>query len=426
MKNIARIAVAVGALSVFGVSGSVWADTTPAVTVGTVSGEVGSSVVLPVNFASGTTDVSSLQFDLALPTGVVYASVAGGAVATAAGKDAVASAISGGLRILVAGLNQTPISSGPLASITLNLVSGLSAGQYALTPSNVVFSDPNGNAVTPNGQPGNLTVTAAVTAPVASPPPVNPTISSFSASPTSAVSGQPVTLSWNVSNANHLTISPANYASTALIDTAVLYPTQTTIYTLTAVNGTSSVSAQVTVAVSPGGGGGGGGGGGSVPTPAPAPVNTPTSTATTTVNTFASTTLTLSTSSLLSTVSSTATGTVSADMANQAASSTATSDKAVSFSQLVSDLRTLSRHVFALANKGGGLNIGSRGNDVFALQVFLMLDGTPSGNKIMNIGPTGFYGPVTQAAVAEWQRSVNLPGTGYFGSMSRAVFSGNS
>ena len=401
-------------------SGVSYADTAPAIAIGTVSGQIGSKVVLPVSFASGTADVSSLQFDLMLPAGVIYDSIAGGAAASGAGKDVLASAISGGMRALIGGLNQTPLASGPLAAVTLDLADGASAGQYALAVSNLVVSDPNGNAVTAGNQPGGITVVAASTTPSSTPSPT-PGINSFSASPASITSGQQATLSWNVSGADHITIAPNDFDSTAASSSVVVSPAQTTTYTLTAVNGTASTSVQTTVTVTANnsGGGGGGGGGGSAPVPVAAPRPTPIPT---------STTLASGTSSLPSVVPNaasgtvTASGTVNTDITlenNDASGTAAVADQASSIAQLIAQLRTLSGNVFLSANKGRNLTVGSKGNDVWALQVFLMIDGMPKGTRILSVGPTGAYGAMTAAAVAEWQRSVGLPASGYFGSMSR-------
>ena len=64
------------------------------------------------------------------------------------------------------------------------------------------------------------------------------------------------------------------------------------------------------------------------------------------------------------------------------------------------------------------LTIGSAGEDVTCLQSYL----TTTGDYAFPQGPTGYFGPVTQAAVQKWQtRSGILPAAGYFGSISRAA-----
>ena len=76
-----------------------------------------------------------------------------------------------------------------------------------------------------------------------------PTISSFSASPTSIIDGSTTTLSWAVSGATGIAVTPGTFASTSASGSVVLSPTATTTYTLTATNttGTATATAVVTV-----------------------------------------------------------------------------------------------------------------------------------------------------------------------------------
>jgi hypothetical protein len=75
----------------------------------------------------------------------------------------------------------------------------------------------------------------------------SPVISSFTANPPTVFSGQPVTLSWNVSGVSYLVISPQVGAIRGSSVTVV--PTKTTTYTLYGKNayGRSSATAKVTV-----------------------------------------------------------------------------------------------------------------------------------------------------------------------------------
>jgi hypothetical protein len=75
-----------------------------------------------------------------------------------------------------------------------------------------------------------ITVTAPIPAPVMD----LPTISYFSASPTSILSGSSSTLSWSVSNASSVVISGIGAVGTS--GSYVVSPTTTTAYTLTAYN----------------------------------------------------------------------------------------------------------------------------------------------------------------------------------------------
>jgi len=74
-----------------------------------------------------------------------------------------------------------------------------------------------------------------------------PTVSSFTGSATHVSSGGSVTLSWSVSNADYVIVSPG---PGALRDTSVVVnPTATTTYTLYATNQYDRTTATVTVNV---------------------------------------------------------------------------------------------------------------------------------------------------------------------------------
>jgi hypothetical protein len=80
------------------------------------------------------------------------------------------------------------------------------------------------------------------------PPPVSlPTIASFAAAPASIVSGNSSTLSWTVTGANAISIAPG--PALAAGSSLVVTPTQTTTYTLTAVNSQGAVTRTTTIAV---------------------------------------------------------------------------------------------------------------------------------------------------------------------------------
>jgi hypothetical protein len=75
----------------------------------------------------------------------------------------------------------------------------------------------------------------------------SPTISSFTANPTTVTSGQPVTLSWNVSGASYFVVSPQVGAIRG--NSVIVTPTATTTYTLYGTNqyGRSTAKVEVTV-----------------------------------------------------------------------------------------------------------------------------------------------------------------------------------
>lgn len=74
-----------------------------------------------------------------------------------------------------------------------------------------------------------------------------PTISSFTASSTSVSAGTPVTLSWQVSNADYVIISPSIGATRGT--SAQVSPTTTTTYTLYAANAFNQTTAQIQITI---------------------------------------------------------------------------------------------------------------------------------------------------------------------------------
>jgi hypothetical protein len=82
-----------------------------------------------------------------------------------------------------------------------------------------------------------------------SPAPSAPVITLFSADPQVIDAGGTSTLTWEVSNATTVSISPG-VGSVALIGTFVVSPEETTTYTLTASNAAGNVTANVNVTVS--------------------------------------------------------------------------------------------------------------------------------------------------------------------------------
>jgi hypothetical protein len=95
---------------------------------------------------------------------------------------------------------------------------------------------------------GSVTATATVTV---NPAPAKPTISTFTASPTSIASGASSTLSWATSGATSIAITPGTFTSAAASGSTTVSPTATTTYTLTATNATGSTTATATITVAP-------------------------------------------------------------------------------------------------------------------------------------------------------------------------------
>jgi len=61
------------------------------------------------------------------------------------------------------------------------------------------------------------------------------------------------------------------------------------------------------------------------------------------------------------------------------------------------------------------LSLGSKGNDVTALQQYLIRIG------VLNSAPSGYFGKLTQKAVMQWQSASNISATGSVGPKTRAA-----
>ncbi len=93
---------------------------------------------------------------------------------------------------------------------------------------------------------GSSTSTATVTV---NPAPGKPTISSFTASPTTITAGSSTTLSWTTTGATTIAITPGTFTSTSASGSTSVSPTATTTYALTATNAVGSVTSTATVTV---------------------------------------------------------------------------------------------------------------------------------------------------------------------------------
>jgi len=82
-------------------------------------------------------------------------------------------------------------------------------------------------------------------------PPSMPNINTFSASPRTITQGQSTTLSWNVSNANSIQISPGNFSSSNSSGNRSFSPNSSTTYTLTAQGPGGTVTDTERVTVNP-------------------------------------------------------------------------------------------------------------------------------------------------------------------------------
>ncbi|MCK4309428.1 MAG: hypothetical protein KAW42_05595 [Candidatus Atribacteria bacterium] len=76
-----------------------------------------------------------------------------------------------------------------------------------------------------------------------------PIVLNFSASPSTINPGESSTLTWSVSDADTVTITPG-VGTVASSDSTTVSPVVTTVYTLIATNSAGSVTATVTISVS--------------------------------------------------------------------------------------------------------------------------------------------------------------------------------
>ncbi len=128
--------------------------------VGSDSGLPGETISISVGFTPGSTPVSTLQFDLIFSSSLSYVSTSTGVAASAAGKNATGNAISGGVRILVFGLNQNAIGLGALANVQLRISPSAPVGLIPITLTGIVASDPLANPVPISWNAGSVSVVA--------------------------------------------------------------------------------------------------------------------------------------------------------------------------------------------------------------------------------------------------------------------------
>lgn len=163
------------------------------VSVGSTAGLPGSAVDLTINFSPGTTGVATLQFDLGFSSALTPVFTTTGTAASNAGKSASGSAISGGVRVIIFGMNQTVIGAGSVCVVRFNIASGTLPATLTVAISNVVTSDPQGGNVPSSAANGSITVTAP---PDTTPPDINGIV-------TSGITYSSATISWITNEASN-------------------------------------------------------------------------------------------------------------------------------------------------------------------------------------------------------------------------------
>jgi len=159
------------------------------------------------------------------------------------------------------GANPSTITSGSSTTLSWSTSGALS---IAITPGSFTSTQASGSTsvsptatttytLTATNSAGSATQTVTITVNPAS---SKPTINSFGANPTSINSGSSSSLSWSVSNATSIAITPGSFTSTNATGSTSVSPTATTTYTLTATNSSGSTTATAKVTVSSGSSGG--------------------------------------------------------------------------------------------------------------------------------------------------------------------------
>lgn len=116
--------------------------------VGVSTGNVaGSKVTIPLSFLAGPVPVSAIQADLVLSSSFSVVSITVGPAATAAGKSVQSNIAGQSARLIIFGVNQTPMSSGVVAYLTIQSLPIAPKGNAQIFSLNAVASDKDGNTV---------------------------------------------------------------------------------------------------------------------------------------------------------------------------------------------------------------------------------------------------------------------------------------
>lgn len=117
------------------------------------------SLILPVTFASQSSYVTALQFDLQYDTSSLSLSATVGSSARTSEKTLYLWDFAPGQkRFVIMGLNQVPLVDGPLINLFATVTSNAPAGSYPLKFLNVVATDLFAQAVTVKSVDGGITV----------------------------------------------------------------------------------------------------------------------------------------------------------------------------------------------------------------------------------------------------------------------------
>lgn len=123
--------------------------------------------LIDIAFDSADQAVTGVQFDIRYQPQAFSLTASLGSAGSSAGKTLYTSNPQPEvLRVLVVGLNQTPISSGVIVTLSIQVNAGTTVGVYSLAIENTAASDAGERAVDLIASEGGLTVTAAAAGPV--------------------------------------------------------------------------------------------------------------------------------------------------------------------------------------------------------------------------------------------------------------------
>lgn len=127
-------------------------------TLGTAGGVRGTSINVPVYLKASTAPVSGLQFDIPNVAGLTVTGVSVGLAGQASGKSVSGNQNAGSFRVIVFGLNQTVIPSGPVVLLKMTIASNATLGKKVITQILTTATSPTGTTVNLAARNGSVTV----------------------------------------------------------------------------------------------------------------------------------------------------------------------------------------------------------------------------------------------------------------------------
>jgi hypothetical protein len=113
----------------------------------TITGSPGGTVAMSLELVAGGDGLAAIQVDVLVNAPIAFVSASKGASAEAAQKEVSTSAIEGGVRLLIYGLNQNLFEDGVVANLTFSIAAGTADGDYPVVLANPFGSDENGASV---------------------------------------------------------------------------------------------------------------------------------------------------------------------------------------------------------------------------------------------------------------------------------------